>query len=53
MAQVLAGCSCTIMFPLSFGTMDVNIGSKITRNRRELRDWSIESTFRVVCLSIE
>ena len=33
--------------------MDVNIGSKITRKRRELRDWDIENTFGVVYVSVE
>ena len=41
------------MFPLSIGTMDLNIGSKITRKRREIRYLGIENTFRVVYLSVE
>ena len=40
------------MFPLSIGTMDVNISSKITRKRRELRDWGIENAL-VVYFSVE
>ena len=48
MAQILTCFSCEIMFPLSTGTVDVNIGSKITRKRRELRDWGIENTFGLV-----
>ena len=41
------------MFPQLIGTMDVNIGSKITRKRHELHDRGIESMFRVVYLSVE
>ena len=41
------------MFPLTIGTMDVNIGNKITRKRCELRDWGTENAFGVVCLSVE
>ena len=40
------------MFPQSIGTMDVNIGSKITRARRGIRDWGIENTIGVVYLSV-
>ena len=32
------------MFPQSIGTMDVNIGSKITRKWRGIRDCGIENT---------
>ena len=38
MAQILACFSSRIMFALSIGIMDVNIGSIITRKLRELRD---------------
>ena len=41
------------MFPLSIDTMDVNIGSKMTRKRRELCALVIENTFGVVYLSVE
>ena len=39
MVNNLPRFSCRIMFPLSTGTMDVNIGSRITRT---LCDWGIE-----------
>ena len=50
MAQNLARFSCRIIFPLLIGTVDVNIGSEITR---KLCDWGIENTFGVVYLSVE
>ena len=50
MAKNLARFSCRIMFLLSIGTMDVNIGSKIAR---KLCEWGIENTFGVVYLLVE
>ena len=52
MAKILARFSNRIMFPLSIGMMDVNIGSKINLKCCELRDWGIENMFGVVYLSV-
>ena len=35
------------MFPLSIGTMGVNIGRKISCKQQEIRNWSIENTLEL------
>ena len=52
MAEIVKRFSCRIMFPLSIGTMGVNIGSKITCKQQEICNWSTENTLRVVYLSV-
>ena len=44
-AGIVTRFSCRIMFPLSIGTMGVNIGRKIS-------NWSIENALGVVYLSV-
>ena len=51
-AQITTSFSCTMMFGQSFGTMDVNIGCRITRKRRGIHDWVLENTDGVVYLSV-
>ena len=52
MAGIVTRFSCRIMFPLSIGTMGVNIGRKISWLQQETRNWSIENALGVVYLSV-
>ena len=52
MAEIVTQFSYRIMFPLSIGTMGVNIGRKISCKQQEIRNWSIENTLGVVYLSV-
>ena len=51
MAEIMTRFSCR-MFPLSFGTMGVNIGRKIGCKQQEILNWSVENTLGVVYLSV-
>ena len=44
MAEIVTQFSYRIMFPLSIGTMGVNIGRKISCKQQEIHNWSIEIT---------
>ena len=49
MAEIVTRFCCRIMFPLSIGTMGVNVGRK---KQQEICNWSTENTLRVVYLSV-
>ena len=52
MAEIVTQFSYRMMFPLSFGTMGVYIGRKISCKQQKIRNWSIENTLGVVYLSV-
>ena len=52
MAEIVTRFSHRIMFPLSIGTMGVNISRKISCKQQEIRNWSIENTLGVIYLSV-